>query len=521
MKKIPSQLFLIGLLFIQLASPAQQKAVEAARSWIGKEGASILKEYAEVLSIPNHASDSINIRRNADLIQKLFSGRGFSMKQLTFPGSPPVVYGEKKVPGAQRTLCFYVHYDGQPADPSLWKHQPFEPVLYDKAMYQGGQKISFPQKGQAVDPNWRIYARSASDDKAPIMALLTAIDALKDSGIGYTSNIKLFFDGEEESSSPHVSSILRKYHELFDDISLWLLVDGPVFQTGDPTLKFGGRGVTSMELTVFGPSRPLHSGHYGNYAPVPGQLLAELLSSMKDRDGNVTIEGFYNSVEPISEFEKLQLSRVPDIDRKIREDLGIADPEGKDENLFQRLLLPSLTVQGLSSGNVGKQARNVIPATATANLGLRLVKGNDPEKMLDLVEAHIQKQGWHIVYEEPTEEIRMKYTRIVLVERDKDGFPASKIAMDHPAILPVIENVRAFTGEKLVLLPSEGGSNNIFTVIFDQLKKPGISVNIVNHDNNQHAENENVRIGNLWYGTELMAVLMSMPAEKNMVIKKR
>ena len=502
-------------IFILIVSPflatAQPKSVQAARDWIRKDGHNILSTYSELLSIPNHASDSINIRKNAKLIAGLFGQRGFDMQLLELPGAPPVVYGERKVPGARRTLCFYVHYDGQPVDPSTWTNAPFRPVLYDQALYKGGKPIPFPKAGETISEDWRLYARSASDDKAPIMALLASADALKNSGIAYTSNIKFFFDGEEESSSPHASQFLKKYAHLYSDVTAWMLVDGPVFQNGAPSLKFGGRGVTSLELTVYGPSRPLHSGHYGNYAPVPGQLLAGLIASMKDADGNVVIEGFYDSVEPVSAFEMEQVRRIPDIESTIREDLGIAWTEGKGQTLFQRLMLPSLTIQGLSSGNVGKLARNVIPSTATANIGMRLVKGNDPEKMLDLVEAHIRKQGWHIVYEEPDQATRMQHARIVKVTRDQHGFPAAKVSMDHPAILPVIETVRSFTGDRLVLLPSEGGSNNIFSVVFDELGKPGISVNIVNHDNNQHAEDENVRIGNLWYGVELMSVLFTMP----------
>ena len=505
------RLIILLLLFVPLLSFSQPASVAAAKDWVRKNGHQVLSTYAELLSIPNHASDSVNIRRNAALISGLFRQRGFEMQLLELPGAPPVVYGERKVPGAIRTLCFYVHYDGQPVDPSTWTHAPFAPVLYDQAMYKGGKPIPLPRAGESISAEWRMYARSASDDKAPIMALLAAVDALKHAGLTYTSNIKFFFDGEEESSSPHASRFLKTYDHLFNDVTAWMLVDGPVFQNGAPSLKFGGRGVTGLELTVYGPSRPLHSGHYGNYAPVPGQLLAGLLASMKDANGNVTIDGFYDSVEPVSAFEQEQIRKIPDIDATVREDLGIGWTEGSGQSLFRRLMLPSLTIQGLSSGNVGKLARNVIPATATANIGMRLVKGNDPEKMLDLVEAHIRKQGWHIVYSDPDHDTRMNHPKIVKVSRDPHGFPAAKVAMDHPDILPVISAVKAFTGDNLVLLPSEGGSNNIFSVIFDELGKPGISVNIVNHDNNQHAEDENVRIGNLWYGVELMSVLLTMP----------
>ena len=509
------------LLLLPFAIQAQNKAVQASRSWIGKQGPAILGTYAQLLALPNNAKDEVNIRKNANLIKDLFTERGFSMQLLELDGAPPIVFGERKVPNAQRTLCFYVHYDGQPVDPSTWKNAPFTPVLYDNAMYKGGKPIPFPKANEPINDDWRIYARSASDDKAPIIALLAATDALKASGMGYTSNIKLFFDGEEEASSPNMKKYLEKYHALFDDITVWLLCDGPVFQTGDPSLKFGGRGVTDMELTVYGASRPLHSGHYGNYAPDPGFMLSQLLASMKDLQGRVTIEGYYDSVEPISAFEREQLKKVPNIEKYLKEDLELNFTEGGGEPLFERLLLPSLTVKGLYAGNVGALARNVIPNSAVAALSLRLVKGNDPEKMLDLVEAHIRAQGWHIVNTDPDHETRMKYPKIVKVTREKYGFPAAKVSMDHPDILPVIDAVKSFTGDKLVLLPSEGGSNGIFTLIFDGLKKPGISVNMVNHDNNQHAEDENVRIGNIWYGVDLMSVLMTMPPQGLEKIKKK
>jgi acetylornithine deacetylase/succinyl-diaminopimelate desuccinylase-like protein len=182
--------------------------------------------------------------------------------------------------------------------------------------------------------------------------------------------------------------------------------------------------------------------------------------------------------------------------------------------------LPSLTIRGLSSGNVGALARNVIPNIAVATLGMRLVKGNDPEQMMNLVEAHIKKQGWHIVYDEPDMETRMNYPRIIKVEREKDGGPASKISMNHPAVLPVIESIKSFTGDNLVLIPSSGGSNNAKVAVLDGIKMPGVSISIANHDNNQHAENENIRIGNLWFGIDLMGVLLTMPEPKTELKKK-
>ena len=187
-----------------------QPSVKASREWIKKDGAHILAEFKDLISIPNHASDLPNIQRNAEKIKKLFSDRGFEMRLLQEPSAPPVVYGEYKVKGATRTLCFYAHYDGQPVDPSLWKLDAFNAELYDKAMYKGGKPIPLPKVGEPINEEWRLYGRSASDDKAPIIAMMAAIDALKASKIGFTSNIKLFFDGEEESSSPHIEIYMTK-----------------------------------------------------------------------------------------------------------------------------------------------------------------------------------------------------------------------------------------------------------------------------------------------------------------------
>jgi len=484
--------------------------VQVSRGWIKKEGHSLLNEYKDLLSIPNIATDLENIKRNAELLVKMFGERGFDMQLLEIEGAPPIVFGEHKVPNATRTLCFYAHYDGQPVDRDRWVHEPFEPVLYDGIMDQGGQPIAYPGAGDPVDEEWRIYARAASDDKAPIIALAAAVDALKYSDLGYTSNIKLFFDGEEEMSSPHVEQYFATYAELFEDITVWLLFDGAVYPTGDPSFNFGSRGVTGMQLTAYGATRPLHSGHYGNWAPVPGQLLARLLASMKADDGTVLIDGYYDTVAPISGFEREQIAQAPEVDEQIKEDLGLATTEGKGEKLAERILLPSLTIRGLSSGSVGDKARNVIPSQAIAELGIRMVNGNDPEQMLDLIETHIRKEGWQIIYTDPDHETRKKYSKLVKVVRDEDGFPAAKVSMDQPEIMHIVKGLKAFTNDKGVFLPGSGGSNRIKMVIFNQLKKPAISITMVNRDNNQHAANENVRIGNIWLGVDMMAVLLTL-----------
>ena len=255
----------------------------------------------------------------------------------------------------------------------------------------------------------------------------------------------------------------------------------------------------------------MHSGHYGNWAPVPGQLLSNLIASMKDDDGNVVIDGFYDDVEALSERELAALKAVPDIDEDLKSELGINKPEGLESlqsSYKERILLPSLTIRGLSSGNTGQLARNVVPATATAAIGMRLVKGCDPEKQKDLVEAHIKKQGFYIVREDPDNETRMTHAKIAKVTRSS-GYPAARTSMDLPIIQDVINRSREIAGDDLILLPTLGGSLPLY-LFTDVLQKPAIIVPIANHDNNQHAADENIRISNLWYGIKLMAALLTM-----------
>lgn len=273
-------------------------------------------------------------------------------------------------------------------------------------------------------------------------------------------------------------------------------------------LAFGVRGVTRLEITVYGPNRGLHSGHYGNWAPVPGRLLSQLLATMWDADGNVLVDGFYDDVAPVGDEERAALARLPRYDDELRRELGLAHTEGEPATLAERLMLPALTVLGLRSANVGALASNVIPAEATATLGLRLVKGNDPDRMLDLVEAHIRRQGYVIVRDDPDLATRLAHPLIAKVVRD-EGYPAARTPMGQPVVREIIAAARRATDEEFVLLPGMGGSLPLY-LFTDLLGKPAVIVPVVNHDNNQHAPNENLRIGNLWYAIDLFGALFTM-----------
>ena len=507
---------IVCVLVMGLTGPAAaQPGVEVARAHREANEAQIVRDYAEFLTYPNRARDLEDVTRVASYIRDQMVDAGVESRLVTLAGVAPIVYGEWMVPGATRTLGIYAHYDGQPVDPSNWTHPPFEPTLYTAAMESGGQPQAFPTDGEPVDPEWRLYARSAGDDKAPIAAIFSVIRAFKERGVTPTSNLIFVFDGEEEAGSRRLGDYLEMMRDQVEDVDVWLFCDGPVHQSGRPLLSFGARGSMGLEVTVYGATRNLHSGHYGNWAPDTGQTLARLLASMKDDAGHILIAGWYDTVEPLSQEAAVALARMPDWDDELKRELGLARTEGESETLPERLLSPALNVRGLTSGNTGVLARNIIPNTAVASLGVRLVQGNDPVQMRQLVIDHIERQGFHVVSEDPDMETRLRYPWIAKVTGG-GGSRAAFTSMTNSYVRQVVAAAteaadRVFIEGALVLAPGLGGTLPIalFTEVW---KKPAVVVPVANHDNNQHAPDENLRIANLWYAIELFAELWTMPA---------
>ncbi len=274
--------------------------------------------------------------------------------------------------------------------------------------------LDAPAAGTAINPEWRIYARSASDDKAGVMAILTAFSALRAKGVALNANIKFFFEGEEEAGSPHLVEIIRRHKDLLA-ADAWIICDGPVHQSGRKQVVFGARGDTNVDVTVYAAKRPLHSGHYGNWSPNPAMMLARLLASMKDDAGRVMIDGWYSDVEPLGEAELRAIADAPKYDEELKKQLGLKRVEGGGKTLMELINVPSLNINGFGSGDVGALARNVIPTTATAVLDLRLVKGNDHHRQTQRLIDHIKKQGYHVIDRDPTDAERMQHPLIARV----------------------------------------------------------------------------------------------------------
>ena len=490
------------------------QARAAARTYREHNEAAIVGEFARLLAVPNLASDSVNIRRNADVLVQMLDRRGFrNTRLLTVPNAPPAVYAELPAPRASRTLVLYAHYDGQPLDPKQWATPPWTPVLRDRALEQGGKEIAMPAAGaeSRVDGESRIYARSAGDDKASIMAILAAVDALRERHVEQSVNLKVFFEGEEEAGSGHLQTILETYAPLLASDG-WLFCDGPVHPSGREELVFGMRGVTGFELTVYGPTRALHSGHYGNWAPNPGALIANLIASMRDDDGHIKIDGYYDDVRPITAAERQAIAALPSYDPTLRRALGLAQTEADDAPLAERIMLPALNVRGIRVGGVRETGSNTIATQAFASFDLRLVPNQRPDRVRQLVEDHLRKQGYYVVHDTATLAERLAHSRIARVEWEA-GYPPQRAPLDGAFGRAVLAALNDGAPAPLLALPTSGGSGPSY--LFEQvLHAPVISLPIANYDDNQHAANENLRIQNLWNGIEAYAALLAGIGER-------
>jgi acetylornithine deacetylase/succinyl-diaminopimelate desuccinylase-like protein len=473
---------------------------QQTKAWRSTHEREILREFSDLLAIPNLASDLPNIQRNATAIRALLEKRGLRTELLSLGDAPPVVVGDLAAPNAGRTIAFYAHYDGQPVDPAKWKSDPWKPVMRDRA----GREVNWG-KAKSIDPEWRLYARSAGDDKAPIIGMLAALDALRAAREQPKVNLRFVFEGEEEAGSPHLSQYLAKYPKTLRP-DAWVLCDGPVHQSRQMELFFGARGTVDLELTVYGPIKGLHDGHYGNWEPNPVIRLTHLLASMRDENGRILIKDFYDEVKPASAPERAALRKIPDVESDLRREFQIGATEGEGKHLNELLLLPALNVRGIEAGQVGASASNTIQPEARASIDFRLVPNETPESVKPLVERHLEDQGYTIVRDTPSAAMRMQHPKLVRVQWGA-GYPPARTPLDLPLSREVAEIMTA-AGHDPVRLPTVGGSIPMY--LFQQPENTSvIGLPIANHDDNQHAADENLRLQNLWDGIEVYAALFA------------
>jgi acetylornithine deacetylase/succinyl-diaminopimelate desuccinylase-like protein len=485
--------------------PAPDRLREQVRAYRLRHDKEIVQELAAFSSLRNVARDRADILANADALVAMLQRRGIAARRLEAAGSPPAVYGELRAAGARRTLVVYAHYDGQPADPAEWHGDPWQPVLRTGPL-PAGKPVDLASAPSPLPGEWRLFARAASDDKGPIVGMLTALDALRAAGVAPSVNLKFFFEGEEEAGSPHLAAILAQHRELLA-ADAWVLADGPEHQSRQFQVVFGARGYTGLNLTVYGPLRALHSGHYGNWAPNPAALLAQVLAGMRGPDGEVLIQGFAQDVRPLSDSERRAAAALPPVEEDLRRELAIGWTEGGGKRLQELVMRPALNVLGLRAGQVGAQARNAIPTEATAALDFRLVPDQTPERVHAQVEEHLRRGGFWIVHGEPDTPTRLAHGKVARLDWAA-GYPGARTAMDLPASRAVVQAVGEGLGRPLLEVPMLGGSIPMY-LFTDILKVPIVAVPTVNYDNSQHAPDENLRLQNLWDGIEVFAALFA------------
>jgi acetylornithine deacetylase/succinyl-diaminopimelate desuccinylase-like protein len=500
---------IISLLSLSLLTTLHaQQLDERARvkAWIDGHQTAIVKELVDLLAIPNVAADRPNIRRNAEHLQRMLAARGFAAELLETNGNP-LVYGELRVPGATRTLLLYSHYDGQPVDPKAWKQaDPFRPVLRSGRLDRGGKDIPELATVARFEPDWRLYARSASDDKAPIVAVGAALDALKAMGLEPTWNVRVILDGEEEASSPSLVPAIARYREKLA-ADLMVILDGPIHSSGRPTIAYGARGIVTLNLTVFGPKVGVHSGNYGNWIPNPAERLSALLATMKNADGRVLVPGFYDGIAPLSREERALVDAVPDDSTALLESFGVQRPEAAFPKLQDALQYPTLNVRGLLSAHVGAGARTIIPDRATAAMDIRLVQETKPQDLVEKLRSHVRAQGYHLVDREPDDAVRAAHGKIASIVVAETATNAFRTSPFDPQARRVADSLQRAFGAPPVQLRTLGGTVPIAPFI-QSLGFPAILVPTVNFDNNQHEENENLRLGHLFQAIEIVAAIL-------------
>ena len=457
-----------------------------------------LSSLTTFLQIPNDSHYSDQVRNNLEWCSEKFTNLGFDVHELSTQGEP-LLFAQKTYQKKNKTALYYLQIDGQPVDTSAWDQaNPYTPVV--KQLGENGiwETIEFPSASTPIDPDWRIFARSASDSKGPAVAFITALETLLEKNIKPAHNIKVIMDFQEELGSPDLPEAVDRYGDLLA-ADMILVMDGARHISNIPTLCYGARGIAMATIVVFGPKTPLHSGQYGNFAPNPVFSASKLIASLKDDQGRVLIPGFYDGVTLTPE-EKKVLDKIPEDMTALQKRIGIAIPDQIGETYQESLQYPSLNIRGLKSAWVGKEVRTIIPAEVIIEIDMRLVPESNGERLMGLLKKHIEDQGFHLVDSVPNDSEREKYNKLASFKY-RFGSSPFRTDFDNPIASMLNEAMARVFNDRVVNMRTTGGSQPIGAFI-NTLKVPAVSIRIPNPDNSIHSPNENLRIGNFLEGIE-------------------
>ena len=423
-----------------------------------------LKEFLTIPSISNNAENRPDMERCASFLRGQLESIGMQKAALFPTQGHPIVYGEWLGAPGKPTVLFYGHYDVQPVDPlGLWVSGPFQPTIRDG----------------------ELYARGAVDDKGQVWMNLKAIEAYLEAQGTLPLNLKLLIEGEEEVGSSHLDAFIQSHQELLRaDVAL--ISDTAMFDRGIPSICYGLRGLTYFQLDLKGTSQDLHSGSFGGTVINPNFALAQIIHSLKDSDGRILIPGFYDDVVPMSNREREELSRLPFDQERFRREVGAPELFGERgygtlERIWAR---PTLEINGLCGGFTGEGAKTVIPAAAMAKISMRLVPNQDPDQIAHLFERHLKTIT--------PRSVELTLTRM-------HGGKPWLAPIDHPAIRAASRAFEKGFGTAPVFV-REGGSIPVVATLAETLGLSTVLMGVGLPDENAHAPNEKLDLGNFQNG---------------------
>jgi len=467
-----------------------------------------LNRLTQFLSIPNNASKETHVAENLEWLNKEFQLLGFTTEVIE--NEQPFLLASKSIAADLPTVLFYMHFDGQPVDGTKWAQaDPYTPVFKLKKDERSFTTLTnaYALRNHRTE-DIRVYARSASDDKGPIAMFLSALTELQQRQDDGAFNMKVILDSEEEKGSPHLEKLVNKYtDELRSDY--FVVFDGPMHDSGNPTLLYGVRGVSGITMEIYGVNKPQHSGHYGNYAPNPVFRTSELLASMKDENGRVLIPKYYDGIT-ISKKTRSILEAVPDNEKVIRERAGFKNAEQVAVTYQEAMQYPSLNVRGIRSAWVGNQVRTVVPDKVIVEMDIRTVPESHPDTLVNRVKAHIKNQGFTILDRPATKEDLLKIDKPLYFKYNHYMFPF-RTDMDSK----IGDWLRKSVGKKsleTVQIRISGGSVPL-SFFINALHVPTVLVPLVNPDNNQHSPNENLKLQNYFQGIETIKTILTTPID--------
>ncbi len=414
-----------------------------------------------LLRQPSISTRNVGIRECAGLLADMLKQAGMNVKVMETEGQP-LVFAERIVSAEAFTILFYGHYDVQPPEPlEAWHSNPFSPQVR----------------------NGKIFARGAADNKGQLLAHVLAVNAWLQTHDELPLNVKMLFEGEEESSSPHLNSFVAQNRDLLKT-DLVYTSDGPLHETGTPMVLLGVRGILFIELTAWGARWDNHSGNKGGIVPNPAWTLIDLLRTMRDPQGKVTIDGFYDGVTPPDAGTLELIRKLPFDKEKTRAAIGYDAFDMDVESYCRKLMLePTFNIAGFSSGYSGEGWKTIIPAKATLRVDFRLVGDQDPDDIF-------QKLSRHVKHHSPG--VQVKFV---------GAMKPSRTRPDIPAVQRVIEAVELGYGIAPIVQPNLGGSLPDY-VWTRTLGVPSVLVPYANADENNHAPNENLDVDKFYAGVK-------------------